>query len=205
MRSISYTVIIAILGICNASEGMFESSSPCISYQSARGTLVKERLVDVNESTFQNMSADSFKQMSYLVQRYQQFVARSTFSLKKADGLAQISSLRSSIISDEFLFLVGTEIDSTFLQKGYSKLANICSDDVALTKFDDNLRAIYANSSNSNLCRKLAEACKELALSSEQKEDFIKAAFWFRMLYATGEHSSYLQEYENMCYKAGVK
>jgi len=119
--------------------------------------------------------------------------------------IEKFSSLRSSITSDESLFLVGTEVDLTFLHKGYSKLANISSEDVALTKFDDNLRAIYVNSSNTNLCRKLAETYKALALSSEQKEDFIKAAFWFRMLYATGEHSSYLQEYEDMCYKAGLK
>ena len=204
MKSVSYAIVVTILGICKASEGMLENS-PCISYHSVKGVLEKKLLVDVNENTFRNMSAESLKQVSHLIRSYQIFVDQSGGSTKKTEDLDQFFVLRSSITSDEAEFLVGTKKDSTFLQNGYLKLANISSDDVALAKFDNNLRAIYLNSSNASLCRKLAETCKELALSSEQKEDFIKAAFWFRMLYAIGAHSSYLQEYKNMCHKAGLK
>ena len=205
MKGVSYAIMVAVLGICSTSEGISEADSPYISYWSAEGKLKKERLKDVNENTFQNMSDDSLEQISWAFLRYQRFVDQSTFPPKETESLARFPSLRASIASNESEFLIGTEKDSAFLQRGYSRLADISSDDEALAKFDDNLRAVYVHSSNANLCRELAETCKELALSSEQKEDFIKAAFWFRMLYAAGEHSSYLQEYENMCYKAGLR
>lgn len=196
----------AIFGIYGSSEAMMKGS-PQISYHSTRGEFVERRLADVDEMTFQDMSPDSFDQISHLLQCYQQFVSnsiRKSSPLGKPKVVDPFSELRSSIISTETQFLTGTKKGLDFLLAGYSKLSSPL-DETALIKLDSNLIAIYANSSNAGLCRNLAETYKELAESSGIKDDFIRAAFWFRMLYASGEHSSYLSEYKNMLLKAGLQ
>lgn len=191
---------ITIVGICSSSGGMIDSS-PHISYHSTSGKFVVTRLADVNETAFQNMSPGSVEQISHLLLVYQQFISHSVVTRNVVDD--SFSASRSSIISTETQFLSGTGKDLDFLSTGYLKLSDPL-DETELGKFDNNLKAMYAKSSNSSLCRNLAESYKELAESLGSRDDFIRAAFWFRMLYASGEHGSYLTEYKSMRLKAGL-
>ncbi len=195
-------IVFLMFGICNISEG----TCAYISYHLHNGKLEKKNLSDVDVNIFQDMSVDSFKQISHLLQCYQRFMYQSileSYSPEKSEVTDQYSAFRHSVSADESQFLDGTGKDLDFLNNGYLKLYDKL-ETTKLEKFDNNLKALYTKSSHNDLCRKLAETYKELALSSENKNDFIKAAFWFRMLYVVGEHSSYLQEYQNMCSKAGL-
>ena len=202
MKKFLYVAIV-ISGIYGVNEAMVKGS-PYISYRSTRGEFVERRLADVDERTFQDMSPSSFEQIARLLQSYQQFVSHPiSLPLEKPKTTDLFSKLRSSIASDETQFLNGTEKDWNFLLAGYSKLGSLLNDK-ALEKLDENLRAVFAASKDTSACRRLAESYKELALSSTQDDDFIRAAFWFRMLYTSGEHSSYLDEYDNMISKITV-
>lgn len=121
--------------------------------------------------------------MSCMFNRYHQFV----------------TSLRSSLLSEEAQFLEGTGKDSNYLTDCYSKFQTITDNDVS--KFDSILCALYSKSEGNDRCRHLAEGYKNLANTTEEADDFIKAAFWFRILYVSGEHSSYLDDYQDMILK----
>ena len=168
-----------------------------IFYRSTGGNLIQIKLSDINERTLKNMSPEDFKVISNIYQYFHQVMAN--YSDSPSSSNKAFEKLRSSIVHLEASFMEGTEKDTTFLYKGYSKIDESKGD--VTKQFDDNLKAIYLKSSNAGLCRNLAEKYKELAESSQIKADFWKAAFWFRMLYVVGEHSSYLDEYENMCLK----
>jgi hypothetical protein len=204
MKKTLYAAIVAI-GIFDISEGMLKNSLH-ITYYSTGGSFVQKRLSDVDEGVFRDMSPESFEQISrffQLFQKIQYHIQQAPIIKKSTDLLDQCRKLRDAITLDESLFLDGTEKNIAFLKAGYSKLTTY-SDETAIKKLDENLCAMYAKSKNPNVCRKLAENYKELAISSENKDDFIKAAFWFRALYASGEHSSYLDEYNDMRLKAGL-
>lgn len=112
------------------------------------------------------------------------------------------SELEEAIKAKEIDFLKGTQKGLDFLQEGYNKLKSLDMLGNDLGEFDNKLQSLYALSSNSNICRNLAEGYKELAISSQSEDHYFKAAFWFRLLYSIGAHSSYFEEYKTMILKA---
>lgn len=132
----------------------------------------------------------------------QEYAAKTLDIIAKFQKTLRVIFNRYTITPVEIQFLKGTKKDLDFLEAGYSTLSYPL-DEIALKKFDSNLMDIYANSFHPDLCQTLAETYKKLAESLEIRDDFIRAAFWFRMLYTSGEHSS-LSEYENMLSKVGL-
>lgn len=121
--------------------------------------------------------------MSCMFNRYHQF----------------ISSLQSSLTSYESKFLEGTGKDLSFLSECYIKLQTINKED--MPEFEENLQAMHSNSKTSDICKDLADGYKNLANTTEMPKDFIKAAFWFKMLYLIDANDSYLNDYKNMLIK----
>lgn len=189
MKDVLRIVIVAVFVFCGSTtEGMLGDGLYIVHHSSKY-----IKLSDISESLFNGMNKDELEYMSRLTQCYQEFVKHSN----------PISKLSSSIASAEAEFLSGINKESEFLDAGYKKLHDIVLSNTDVPKkFDSCLITIYASSPDTSFFRKLAEGYKELALSSEMADNFIKAAFWFRLLYASGEHSSYLEEYEDMCSKA---
>lgn len=103
----------------------------------------------------------------------------------------------------EQIFIGST--DTSKITSGYQALKANLNDPSFIKKLDKNLLALFVESKNTNVCRMLAENYKEQANSSSFPDDYIKAAFWFRMLYVSGAHSSYLDEYNSIVEKSGLK
>lgn len=112
------------------------------------------------------------------------------------------SELEESIRCNEIEFLDGSTKSLDFLQKGYDKFKSLGILGDKLEEFDNNLQSLYLLSSHQNICRQLAESYKDLAESTQNKDHYFKAAFWFRLLYSVGAHSTYLGEYRTMILKA---
>ena len=111
------------------------------------------------------------------------------------------AELEKAIEDKEIEFLDGSQKDLNFLHAGYDKLKSLNLEN-ELEEFDAKLRDFYALSSHQSICRDLAEKCKELALSSQDRNHYFRAAFWFRLLYSIGAHSSYFDEYKKMIVEA---
>jgi len=112
------------------------------------------------------------------------------------------SGLEESIRCNEKEFLDGSTKSLDFLQKGYDKFKSLGILGDKLEEFDNNLQNLYLLSSHQNICRQLAEKYKDLAESTQNKDHYFKAAFWFRLLYSVGAHSTYFGEYRTMILKA---
>lgn len=112
------------------------------------------------------------------------------------------SELEKEIKAEEVEFLKGSQKGLDFLQSGYDKLKSLDILGTELGEFDNKLQNLYELTQHSDICRDLAERYKELAISSQSKDHYFKAAFWFRLLYSIGAHSSYFEEYKTMILNA---
>lgn len=97
--------------------------------------------------------------------------------------------------------------DITRLTEGYDNLKkNLLNDkhtdSTFIKQLDDSLEAIYLESSSNFKCNEIAESYKLLADSSELQSDYIKAAFWFRMLFIVKNNDALLSTYNALLTKA---
>ncbi len=189
------TIFIIVVGIilevmlCNTTNGMIEENVS-ISYTTMTGENINKNFDITN---LKNMSKGEYGAIRGLMQKLLGVIEN---YMPEEYLLTEIEKIEKSFLGSE---------DISMLAEGYKFLMSNLNDSELMKKLDNNLLIIYTNAKNICLCRTLAEMYKEKAASSSLVFDYIKAAFWFRMMYVSGAHSSSLEEYEVLTLKSGLK
>lgn len=175
--------------LCNTTNGMMEENIS-ISYTTTTGENVNKSFSSVS---LKNMSKGEYGSIRGLVQKVLGFVES---YMPEEYLLTEIEKIEKTFLGSE---------DTSMLADGYKFLMSHLNDPEFIKKLDGNLLMIYTNAKNVYLCRTLAEMYKEKANLSSLAFDYVKAAFWFRMMYVSGAHSSSLEEYEVLTLRSGLK
>lgn len=217
-------LIIIMLGICSISMGMpmsvsSENEEVIIMYNKA-GHNETKNISSMNEDEINDLPIGIFKKLLSLakktlncpranniddeqeIKRPKEEVVLKTVKTPSSMAKKNLEVLDQQIKQYEESFL-GSGLSFNTINNGYTSLKKKKGSDF-FERFDDTLRALYDMAQDQHVCIDLAVLYKEKANISEEPGDYMKAAFWFRMLHATGGHSSNLVECEDMLSKAGL-
>ncbi|EKE00845.1 MAG: hypothetical protein ACD_21C00266G0008 [uncultured bacterium] len=158
-----------------------------LSYQQTNGETVNKPIG--------NFNVDDLKRM--LPAEAQSFVEKILGVIPDYNNLNDLSQYLKGL---EQAFIGSTDVSR--LTNAYLALQTNLNTPGFVEELDKDLWKLLEEAKDIRVRGALAGYYKEKANSSSLVDDYVSAAFWFRMSYIAGDHSSYLDEFNSMISRA---